>query len=139
MTKDDALLLIERYGESGLRSYFEALLDYGEVLTRKSIAAWPDGTYTFEDAIDGDGFTTEPIPIRCAITVAGDSLEIDFAGSSSQVRGAINAGLLAARILAAGTDDEALALRGRLEAFAGELRDLAHAKGEKLRARRSGG
>jgi N-methylhydantoinase B len=87
----ELIRLIERYGETGLRSYFEALLDYGEVLTRKSIAAWPDGTYTFEDAIDGDGFTTEPIPIRCAITVAGDSLEIDFAGSSSQVRGAINA------------------------------------------------
>src|SRR5690606_28626856 len=74
-----------------LRDYFDALLDYGEVLTRKSIASWPDGTYRFEDAIDGDGFTSDPIPIRCAITVIGDSLEIDFAGSSPQVRGAINA------------------------------------------------
>ncbi len=54
------------------------------------------------------------------------------------IGGARNAGLLAARILASGTDGASLALRGRLEAFAGELRDLAHAKGERLRARRSG-
>ena len=87
----ELIRLIERYGESELRGYFDALLDYGEVLTRKSIASWPDGTYSFEDTIDGDGFTTDPIPIRCAITVKGDSLAIDFAGSSPQVRGAINA------------------------------------------------
>ncbi|AKI02009.1 N-methylhydantoinase B/acetone carboxylase, alpha subunit [Hoeflea sp. IMCC20628] len=86
----ELIRLIERYGEAELQSYFDALLDYGEVLTRKSIAAWPDGIYTFEDAIDGDGFTTEPIPICCAITVKHDGLEIDFAGSSPQVRGAIN-------------------------------------------------
>ncbi len=41
--------------------------------------------------IDGDGFTADPIPICCAITVAGDSLVVDFEGSSPQVRGAINA------------------------------------------------
>ena len=87
----ELIRLIERYGESELRGYFDALLDYGEVLTRKSIAAWPDGTYSFEDTIDGDGFTTDPIPICCAVTVKGDSLAIDFAGSSPQVRGAINA------------------------------------------------
>lgn len=87
----ELIRLIERYGEEELRRYFDALLDYGEVLTRNSIAAWPDGVYTFEDAIDGDGFTTDPIPIRCAITVKGDALDIDFAGSSPQVRGAINA------------------------------------------------
>ena len=86
----ELIRLIERYGETDLADYFDALLDYGEVLTRKSIAAWPDGVYTFEDAIDGDGFTTDPIPICCAITVKGDGLEIDFAGSSPQVCGAIN-------------------------------------------------
>ncbi|MCE0486452.1 5-(carboxyamino)imidazole ribonucleotide mutase [Ornithinimicrobium sediminis] len=51
------------------------------------------------------------------------------------IGGARNAGLLAARILAAGTDEEALALRGRLEVFADELRVLAQAKGERLRSR----
>lgn len=83
--------LLARYGESELHAYFDALLDYGEALTRKGITDWPDGTYRFTDYIDGDGFTTEPIPIMCAIIVSGDSLTVDFDGSSAQVRGAINA------------------------------------------------
>ena len=86
----DLQRLFERYGEDVLEAYFERLLDYGEMLTRKAIAAWPDGTYRFCDYIDGDGFSPDPIEIRCALTVAGDHLHVDFAGSSPQVRGAIN-------------------------------------------------
>lgn len=55
------------------------------------------------------------------------------------VGGARNAGLLAARILAAGTDDDALRLRAALVRFSDGLRDQALAKGERLRSRRSGG
>ncbi|MBL0885895.1 5-(carboxyamino)imidazole ribonucleotide mutase [Myceligenerans indicum] len=50
------------------------------------------------------------------------------------IGGARNAGLLAARILASGTDDDAVALRERMVAFQSDLRDVAHAKGAKLRA-----
>ena len=53
------------------------------------------------------------------------------------VAGAHNAGLLAARILGAGMDDEAARLRTRMVEFQGKLRDEAHAKGERLRARRA--
>ncbi|GAA1151909.1 5-(carboxyamino)imidazole ribonucleotide mutase [Ornithinicoccus hortensis] len=49
------------------------------------------------------------------------------------VGGARNAGLLAARVLAAGTDADATALRDRLAAFAEDLRGQAHAKGQRLR------
>jgi len=86
----DLLRLFERYGEETLEYYFEQLLDYGEAMTRKSIQSWPDGAYHFADVIDGDGFSAEPIDIRCALTIAGDHLHVDFAGSSPQVRGAIN-------------------------------------------------
>ena len=51
------------------------------------------------------------------------------------IGGARNAGLLAARILAAGTDDDALALRERLARFADELHDLAVETGRRLRDR----
>src|SRR5664279_2024810 len=53
------------------------------------------------------------------------------------VGGARNAGLLAVRILGAGTADEADRLRSRMVEFQGRLRDEAHAKGERLRARRA--
>ena len=52
------------------------------------------------------------------------------------IGGARNAGLLAARILAAGGDEEAARLRERMTAFQGELRESALAKGERLRERR---
>ncbi len=85
--------LVERYGEAELNRYFDALIDYGEQLTRKAIASWPDGEYSFTDYIDGDGFTPNPIPIACKMTVTGDHLHVDFAGSSPQVKGAINSTL----------------------------------------------
>ncbi|MFD6134703.1 5-(carboxyamino)imidazole ribonucleotide mutase [Isoptericola sp. NPDC056618] len=54
------------------------------------------------------------------------------------IGGARNAGLLAARILASGTDAGSLALRERMVAFQAELGDVARAKGDKLRAAREG-
>jgi 5-(carboxyamino)imidazole ribonucleotide mutase len=53
------------------------------------------------------------------------------------IGGARNAGLLAARILGAGSDDAALALRDRMARFQAELGDVARAKGERLRSTRS--
>ena len=52
------------------------------------------------------------------------------------IGGARNAGLLAARILAAGSDEHAAQLRERMVAFQGELREIARRKGETLRASR---
>ena len=50
------------------------------------------------------------------------------------IGGARNAGLLAARILAAGEGEDAAALRERMVDFQTRLRDQAHAKGASLRA-----
>ena len=52
------------------------------------------------------------------------------------IGGARNAGLLAARILAAGDGEHAALLRERMAAFQVDLRDQAHAKGIALRDRR---
>ncbi|TLP76848.1 5-(carboxyamino)imidazole ribonucleotide mutase [Nesterenkonia sphaerica] len=49
------------------------------------------------------------------------------------VGGARNAGLLAVRTLAAGTDQQAADLREKLQAFQAQLADQAYAKGEALR------
>ena len=53
------------------------------------------------------------------------------------IGGARNAGLLAVRILAAGTDDLAARLQPQLADFAAELRQSAYDKGEALRAKLS--
>ncbi|OZI31152.1 5-oxoprolinase [Bordetella genomosp. 10] len=89
----ELLRLFERYGIGELNAYFDELLNYGERLTRGSIAKWPQGSVEFTDYIDDDGFSPDPIPIRCKITVKGDHLLVDFTGSSPQVKGAINSTL----------------------------------------------
>ncbi|TWP35062.1 5-(carboxyamino)imidazole ribonucleotide mutase [Leekyejoonella antrihumi] len=51
------------------------------------------------------------------------------------IGGAKNAGLLAVRMLAAGTDDEATRLRAAMVDFQADLKQAAHAKGDALRSR----
>ncbi len=53
------------------------------------------------------------------------------------IGGARNAGLLAARILGAGTDETAQAVRERMTGFQGDLRAKAEEKGARLRAQRT--
>ncbi|BBK40706.1 hydantoinase B/oxoprolinase [Allostella vacuolata] len=85
--------MIQRYGGAGFSGYLDALLDYAERMTREEIRTWPDGTYRFTDHIDSDGLSDAPVPLSVAITVAGDQLTVDWAGSSPQVRAAINSTL----------------------------------------------
>lgn len=66
------------------------LFDQTERRIRRSIAALPDGRYEFQDCMDDDGFEAEMIPIRCAITIRGDEIELDFTGTGPQVKGGIN-------------------------------------------------
>ena len=82
--------LVERYGSESFRAMVEDLHDYAEKLTRAEIAALPDGTWSFTDYIDGLGERPEPIPLKATVTIAGDSLSVDWTGSSPQVKGAIN-------------------------------------------------
>jgi len=90
MGEQNYLRLFERYGSDAVNGYIEGLLEYAETMTRRQIAAWPKGRYTFRDVIDGDGFTEDAIPIVVTITVGEGNLGVDFTGSAPQVRGAIN-------------------------------------------------
>lgn len=82
--------LLARHGAERFTHYCEALHDYAERLTRAAIADMPDGEYTFEDCIDGLGPDPEPITFKVKVTIAGDSLEIDWSGSNKQVQAGIN-------------------------------------------------
>ncbi|MBI3977785.1 MAG: hydantoinase B/oxoprolinase family protein [Chloroflexi bacterium] len=85
--------LIDKFGLAALRRHFDELLDHTERLTRAEIAAWPDGTYTCTDYMDDDGIHPDPIPIAVTVTVRGDSVHIDFTGSSPQIAAALNSSL----------------------------------------------
>ena len=82
--------LAKRYGADVLCAEMEHLLDYTEKMTRAEFAVLADGEWTFEDFLDDDGFSEDAIRIRCKISKKGDTLDVDFSGSSPQVRGSIN-------------------------------------------------
>ena len=83
--------LAARYGADTLLAGFDAILDYAERRMRRRLAELPPGTYRTEDALDDDGAGTSPVPIRLAVTVAADTLVLDFAGSAPMLPGNVNA------------------------------------------------
>ena len=82
--------LIARYGVATLRSCIAEILDRSERQMRSYIADIPDGTYSFEDWFDNDGVDDVPLKVALSITVAGDSLRLDFAGTAEKARGPMN-------------------------------------------------
>jgi N-methylhydantoinase B len=85
--------LMEKYGERNLHGLVEKLLDHSERLMRAQLRTMPSGTFSAEDWLDDDGVS--PTPVKIAVQLAFNpedaSLHIDFAGSSPQVGGSMNA------------------------------------------------
>lgn len=84
------LEVVDVHGLSTVLAAFEDIMTRTGQRMRAAISEIPDGTYRFEDFMDGDGIATLDIPIRLALTVAGDRIELDFTGTSPQVNGNIN-------------------------------------------------
>jgi N-methylhydantoinase B len=91
------LELADRYGRDPLRANADALLDYTERLVRAELSNVPDGSYSFEDHLDDDGFGSGPITIHVTLTFDGDEVTADFTGTSPQARSALNCTLSATK------------------------------------------
>jgi N-methylhydantoinase B len=79
--------LIQRFGADAVRAGMRETLDYAERRTRARLHELDDGTREATDvleAVEGD------LELRLRATVAGDSLELDFAGSAGQHEGNLN-------------------------------------------------
>jgi N-methylhydantoinase B len=74
--------LCRQYGAGGFGEVTVGLLDYGERLTRAAIAALPDGSYRFEDHVEG---VDQLHRICVEVSIDGGELHADFAGSADQV------------------------------------------------------
>src|SRR6266849_1221277 len=85
------LEIIEGRGVKETRDYAAHLISYSSRMMRNAISAIPDGRYEAEDALDDDGISNQEIPIRVLVIIKGDRARVDFAGSSPQVAGAVNA------------------------------------------------
>jgi N-methylhydantoinase B len=85
--------LTEDYGVDTLLGAMDRILDQEERQMRDRLSALPDGEYVASDYIDGDGVGDERTRIDTAVTVDGEELEIDFAGTEDQVYGGVNSPL----------------------------------------------
>jgi N-methylhydantoinase B len=86
--------VIAKFGLETVQAASEDLLDYSERMLRDKIAALPDGVYQAEGFVDG--FLDHPDPrysklrIAVSITVQGDEILVDLAGTDPQVDLPIN-------------------------------------------------
>jgi N-methylhydantoinase B len=83
-----AIEFLQDTGQSNFEALSAAVHDKAEKVMRHAIAAIPDGVYT--STVHADGVEGQPTRIECAITVDGDALAVDYAGSSPQVQHAVN-------------------------------------------------
>ena len=89
------LELVERRGAALVEASMSATLDYAERRTREAIAGLEDGTHEAADELEApDG---SPVELRVEVTIAGDSLQVDFSGSADQVEGNLNCPLAVTR------------------------------------------
>jgi N-methylhydantoinase B len=85
------LEIAARRGVDTTLGAMEALVAYADRLVAAGLGMIPEGRYTAEDFLEDDGFGSGPIAIRAAVTVRDAALTIDFAGTSPQVAGGVNA------------------------------------------------
>jgi N-methylhydantoinase B/oxoprolinase/acetone carboxylase alpha subunit len=79
-----------RYGAATLIEATSRILDQSEAAMRAAIRAMPDGTYSFEDFLDDDGVSGEPVRLHASVTIKGDEIEVDLTACADQQRGPIN-------------------------------------------------
>jgi N-methylhydantoinase B len=76
--------LLDQYGSETVDDCVDELLDYSDRMMRHGISQIPDGAYEFEDFLDDDGISPEPIKIKVKLIVEGDHLTADFTGTDDQ-------------------------------------------------------
>jgi N-methylhydantoinase B len=109
--------LAARYGERRVQAAMAELGAYAERRVRAAVAALPDGRWRAEQLLEGpDG---GELVLRATVTVAGETVEIDFAGTDPQHGGNLNCPLAVTRsacafVLRCLTDPDVPATAGAL-------------------------
>ncbi len=81
------LTMMDEFGLESIDPLSDEIIARSERALREAIRTLPDGVYSHE--VWSDGFE-EPIRIAVTLTVRGDEIDIDFAGSSPQSGRGIN-------------------------------------------------
>jgi N-methylhydantoinase B len=86
--------LCARYGRDRVAAAMDELLAYSERSVRAALARLPDGSVEATDVLEtGEG----ELEIHATVSIAGDEIEIDFAGTAHQHGGNLNCPLAVTR------------------------------------------
>ena len=88
--RDCARMLNRLFDEEeidGLAVVADEIIKRSQLSMEAAIEALPDGTYT--DGFDIDG-VDQPLRVECIVTISGNTISIDFTGTSDQVLWPIN-------------------------------------------------
>ena len=91
LMEERLLVLMHQAGLDDLSDLAREVQARCETAMRAAIAALPDGTYRSQ--LQTDGLMDKPVTIRMALTIAGDRIHVDYAGTDPQVDRAINCAL----------------------------------------------
>ena len=86
--------LCERRGRELVLGAMDGLYDYAERRVRAAVTALPDGRFEAADLLETG---RDELELRVAVTVRGDEIELDFAGTSPQHDGNLNCPLAVTR------------------------------------------
>jgi N-methylhydantoinase B len=82
--------LVRRYGYDTVQAAMTEIMARTETRVRDAIRAIPDGVYPFEDFMDDCGPGTDPMRLLVTVTVRGDEILVDFAGTGPQTESGMN-------------------------------------------------
>ena len=82
--------MAERLGPHNLQRLMEEIIGHTASAFGTALEAIPQGTYTFEDFLEGNGPQEGLVNIRATVTRHGKSLQVDFTGTHPQVRSPFN-------------------------------------------------
>jgi N-methylhydantoinase B len=82
--------LMDENNLESISTLADQIIESSEKAMRDAISKAPDGDYFYDYDADGDGLD-EPVKIKCKLTIKGDEILVDYAGTSSAHSLAINA------------------------------------------------
>ncbi len=84
------LELVGKYGLEHVLFYAEEIMNYAERRMRAAVREIGDRQASFEDYLEGDGFSQALIPLAVKLQFTGGEVLVDFTGTAPQVDGSIN-------------------------------------------------
>ncbi|HWL96445.1 MAG TPA: hydantoinase B/oxoprolinase family protein [Nocardioidaceae bacterium] len=82
------LRLMDEYELSGMDDVAAEIMQRSESALRAALRSLPDGHYSA--AMCTDGFGDQVLELKVAVTISGDSVRVDYAGSSEQCPHGVN-------------------------------------------------